>query len=60
MFKQIYQYHKLSNCKECGKVYEEGVKEFCSDVCYKIDIQKRINEATANEKSHTTEFSEVD
>jgi len=50
----------LSKCKECGIEYEEGIKEFCSDGCYKKDIQKRINEATANEKSHTTEFSKQD
>jgi len=50
----------LSKCKECGKEYKEGIKEFCSDDCYKIDIQKRINEATANEKSHTNEFSKSD
>ncbi|MGY5148151.1 MAG: hypothetical protein ACW9W4_09160 [Candidatus Nitrosopumilus sp. bin_7KS] len=54
----------MSKCKECGKEYgkeyETGIKEFCSDDCYKIDIQKRINEATANEISHTIKFSKSD
>ena len=47
-------------CKEYGKKYEEGIKEFCSKICYKIDIQKRIHESTANDESHTTEFSKSD
>ena len=47
----------MSKCKECGNDYSEGIKEFCSKDCYKIDIQKRINKATANDKSHTTKFT---
>jgi len=43
----------MSTCKECGIEYETGVKEFCSMECIKKDIQKRINEATEKEESHT-------
>ena len=48
----------MAECKECGNEYKIGVREFCSNNCFKKDIQKRINEATANEKSHTSNFAE--
>jgi hypothetical protein len=47
----------MSTCKECSIEYDTGVKEFCTIECFKINLQKRINEATAKEESHTKEFS---
>ena len=47
----------MAKCKECGSEYEAGVKDCCSEECFKKNIQKRIDEATRNEKSHTTKFS---
>jgi len=47
----------LPVCKECGIDYETGVKDCCSMDCHKKDVQKRINEATENEASHTKELS---
>ena len=47
----------MAKCKECGSEYTDGVKDFCSEECFKIDIQKRIDEATKREKSHTTKIS---
>ena len=41
----------------CDKEYKTGIKDCCSEECFKKDIQRRINEATKNEKSHTTSFS---
>ena len=43
----------MSKCKECGTEYETGVNEFCSMKCLKLDMQKRINEATEKEESNT-------
>ena len=48
---------ELVKCKECGIEYEVGIKDFCSEECFKKDIQKRIDEATKNEKSHTSKIS---
>lgn len=50
----------LAECKECGKVYEVGVKDCCSDYCFKKNIQKRINEAVENDTSHTKKISRDD
>ena len=47
----------MLECKECSSVYEAGVGEFCSDECFKKNIQKRIEDATKNDKSHTSKFS---
>jgi endogenous inhibitor of DNA gyrase (YacG/DUF329 family) len=47
----------MAQCKECGSEYEVGVREFCSDECFKINIQKRINEATEKESSHTNKLT---
>ena len=43
--------------KECDIEYEVGFKEFRTKNCFKINIQKRINEATENESSHTSYLS---
>ena len=47
---------KLAKCNECGIEYETGVKDFCSEECFKKNIQKRINEATKNDMSHTSKI----
>ncbi|MFQ5496726.1 MAG: hypothetical protein ACE5DU_02440 [Nitrosopumilus sp.] len=47
----------MAKCKECDNEYEVGVKGFCSDECFKKNIQNRINEAVANDDSHTTNIS---
>ena len=50
----------MHQCKECGSEYEAGVREFCSEKCFKTNIQKRINDATEKESSHTNKFSKAD
>ncbi|WP_179361633.1 hypothetical protein [Nitrosopumilus cobalaminigenes] len=50
----------MTQCKECGNGYEVGVREFCSEDCFKKNIQKRIDDATANEKSHTSKLTKED
>lgn len=50
----------MTQCKECGIEYEVGVREFCSEDCFKKNIQKRIDDATANEKSHTSKLTKED
>jgi len=48
---------KLAKCKECSIEYETGIKDCCSEECFIENIQKRINEATKNEISHTSKIS---
>ena len=43
--------------KEYDNEYEVGTKEFSSEKCFKKDIQNRIDEATKNDKSHTSKIS---
>ena len=47
----------MAECKECSSGYEVGIRGFCSDKCLKVNIQKRIDEATVNETSHTTKLT---
>ena len=47
----------MAKCKECGKEYEVGIKELCSENCFKINIQKRIIDASENDPSHTKKLS---
>jgi len=47
----------MTQCKECGREYEIEVKGFCSDECFKVNIQKRINDATEKESSHTNKLT---
>ena len=47
----------MASCKECGIEYDAGVREFCSDNCFKVNIQKRINDATEKETSHTSKLT---
>ena len=47
----------MTKCVECSIEYEIGIKDCCSEECFKKNIQKRINEATKNEKSHTSKIS---
>ncbi len=47
-------------CKECSSEYDIGIKDFCSEDCFKKNIQKRINEATKNDTSHTDKISKDD
>jgi len=46
----------MLTCKECGE-YVTGKLEFCSMRCFKENIQKRISDATKNDKSLTKQFS---
>ena len=50
----------MAQCKECGIECEVGVREFCSEGCFKKNIQERINDATAKEKSHTSKLTKDD
>jgi len=47
----------LAKCKECDTEFKTGIKDFCSEDCWKKNIQKRINEATANDTLHTNIIS---
>jgi hypothetical protein len=47
----------MAKCKECCSEYEAGVREFCSEKCFKVNIQKRINDATEKETSHTSKLT---
>ena len=47
----------MPKCSECGKEFETGVKDCCSEECFRKNVQKRIEEATQNDESHTKEFS---
>ena len=47
----------MAVCKECGSEYDTGIRDWCSMDCLKKDIQKRIDEATKNEASHTEELT---
>ncbi len=47
---------KLAICKECSIEYDTRIRNFCSMDCIKINIHKRIDEATKNEKSHSNEL----
>ncbi len=44
-------------CKECGSAYVTGNLDFCSMSCFRKNIEKRVNGALKNEKSHTKQFS---
>jgi len=47
----------MVQCKECGKEFTIGTKEFCSQECLEKNIQKRVKDATENDESHTSKFS---
>ena len=47
----------MIQCKECGIEYEVEVRGFCSEKCFKINIQKRIKDATENDTSHTNNLT---
>ncbi len=47
----------MKKCKICSKDYEVGIKDFCSDECFKEDIKKRVKIATENDTSHTRKIS---
>jgi len=56
--KELYFVIIMTKCKECGKDYDEGgTKDYCSDECFKENIQKRIIKATENDSSHTKNIS---
>jgi hypothetical protein len=57
MSKLRSQNKKLAKCVECFAEYKVGVNSFCSESCFKKNIQKRVNEATANDPSHTSNIS---
>ncbi len=50
----------MAECRECGRGYDTGIREFCSEKCLKKNIQRRINDATEKESSHTNKFSKAD
>ncbi len=43
----------MVQCKECGNGYVTGKLDFCSMSCFRKNIEKRVNEALKNDKSHT-------
>ena len=47
----------MAKCKECSREYEVGINEFCSENCFKINIQNRIMDATKNDLTHTKKLS---
>ncbi|NNM36180.1 MAG: hypothetical protein HKO48_03590 [Nitrosopumilus sp.] len=47
----------MNHCKECGIEYEVGEKDFCSKSCLRKNFQRRIEDATYKDSSHTKEFS---
>ena len=47
----------MAKCIECSAEFKVGVNAFCSDACFKKNIQKRVNDATANDPSHTSQIS---
>ena len=46
----------MAKCKECNTEYDVGIKDFCSEKCFKKNIQRRIYEATENDTSHTNKI----
>ena len=50
---------KLAKCNECSNEYQTGVNRFCSDECFKKNIQTRINDATNDDPSHTSKISRL-
>ncbi len=49
----------METCKECGNGYVTGDGKFCSMSCFRKNVQKRINDATKNDKSHTKKFTKM-
>ncbi|QUC65284.1 hypothetical protein NsoK4_03275 [Nitrosopumilus sp. K4] len=47
----------MTRCKKCGKEYQLGTRNFCSQLCYEADIQNRIIEASMEDPSHTKRIS---
>ena len=47
----------MTRCTKCGKDYQIGVKNFCSNACYESDLQKRIKDACEEDTSHTKMLS---
>ena len=43
----------LNKCKNCGKDFEKGVKDFCSKECMQLYFIGKIHDAVANDDSHT-------
>ena len=52
----MQQVEKLAKCNECNKEYVTGIKDFCSDDCFRKNIQKRINDIAKNDSSHTNKI----
>ena len=50
----------MTACKECGKELTIGVKDCCSEECFKKNIKERSIKATKEDKSHTTNFSKIE
>lgn len=50
----------MAACNECGKEYTVGVKNCCSEECFKKNIKERSIKATKEDKSHTTSFSKTE
>lgn len=47
----------LSKCTECGKRFRKTVKGFCSNICYELDLQKRVKHACDEDTTHTQKMS---
>ena len=47
----------MTRCNKCGREYQKGVKNFCSQACYEADIQKKIIDSTWNDLSYSKKSS---
>ena len=47
----------LTRCTKCGKEYHTGIKNFCSNICYESDLQKRIKDACNDDTTHIKKLS---
>jgi len=46
-------------CKECGSRYVTGKLDFCSMSCFRKNVEKRVNDALKNDKSHKKNFLKI-
>lgn len=50
----------MTACKECGKEFTSGVKDCCSEECFKKNIKERTIKAAKEDTSHTISFSKTE
>ena len=53
---KVDQSNQVTACKECGKEFVIGVKDCCSERCFKKNIKERSIKTTKEDKSHTASF----